>query len=420
MLYKDKKVLIHDNGLFPYLAPRLSEDFGEVFYHTECGGASPTPDKSHIGFGLENITRVDSFEECLMEDKPDLIVFPDVGDGDKQVFLRSVGYRVFGSGKGEILEQDRVFLRKCLSKLGLPVAPYKVVTNGIDSLRDELAKAKNKFVKISYYRGIGETFKHDDYDKKSKFEINRIANVCGALDSEVEFVIEDPIESDAEFGAEWFFADDGFLPVGMFGPEVKNKGYCGKVCDYKDLPKPLKLIMEKFTPLFKKYKVRGALSTEVRITKDGKPYFIDPCMRFGSPPGEVLSEAYENMAEIMWNVAEGKSVTPKPKAKYWAQIMLQCREAATYTMPINFDPKMARNLKFRYLCKIKNQHYYLPQAGETIIGAAIGWGETLKIAQNMAIRAAESVEAGDVFWDKDVFDMADEQIKKGEKFMGVF
>ena len=420
MQFSNKKCLVYDHGLFLYIAQRLAEDFGEVFYFSEWESSAPLPDKDHIGYGVSGITRADTLEDVLLSEEPDLIVFPDVGHGGKQDFLRQAGDRVFGTCRGEVLEDDRVFLRKALEKLDLPVSPYQVINGGVDELRAELQKVKNKFVKVSLYRGICETFLHKNY-KCSKAELNRIAHALGILDGEVEFLIEDPIESVCEVGAEWFFTDKGYLPIGMYGYEIKNKGYCGKICEYDDLPKPLKIITDKFAPLYKKYMVRGALSTEVRITKDQESYFIDPCMRFGSPPGECLSEIYENMAEIMWSVAGGDIVTPEPRFKYAAQVMLQSREAATEPMPIDIPEKYAKQVKLRCLCRIKGQYYYLPQDKETVIGAAIGLADTYEEAQEKALEAANEMEDSDLYYDKDVFEKANEQIEKAESVgMGYF
>ena len=414
MNFKDKKVLVFDHGLFPFIAVRLAEDFGTTYYFKEWETGAPTPDDAFVGTGLPNITRVDSFFDVLMKEKPDLIVFPDVGHGDLQEYLREQGFKVFGTGKSEILEDDRVFLRKVLEKLKLPVSSYKVINGGIEELWKELEKEKNKYVKISLYRGVMETFFYENA-KRSKSELDYLAYKLGILDKEMEFLIEDPIDSIVEVGAEWFFTDQGYLPAGMYGYEIKNKGYCGKIVSYGKLPGPLKVITDKFLPVYKKYKVRGALSIEARVTKDQKSYFIDPCMRFGSPPGEVLSEAYENMSEIMTSVADGKSVLPKQRYDYAAQVMLQVREPLKTQLALNIPEKYVKSLKFRNLCRIKGQYYHLPQDEETVIGAAIGFGKNIKEAQDKAMEAASQMEDHAVYFDKDVFLKADEQIKKGRR-----
>jgi hypothetical protein len=101
--------------------------------------------------------------------------------------------------------------------------------------------------------------------------------------------------------------------------------------------------------------------------------------------------------------------------------MLKVEQAPSSSMAIDFPERLSRNIKLRYLCRVQGQYYYLPQAGETIIGSAIGWGGSIAAAQEMALGAASQVDAGDLYFDKDVFEQADEQIEKGKTVgMGVF
>jgi hypothetical protein len=412
-----KSVLLYDYGMFLYIAQRLAEHFDDVYYFHPWEGSLPVPVMDHLGSGVPGVTKVSSFWDTLNQYKPDLVVFPDVGHSDLQEDLRSRGFNVFGTSKGEVLEFDRSMLRRVLKQVGLPVPPYKVVV-GIDALRKELERSTDKYIKISKYRGVCETFYHKNY-KHSKAQLNKMAHTLGVLDKSVEFIVEDPLESSVEIGCEWFFTKTGYLPRGMYGYEIKNSAYCGLVCDLDEVPKALKVVMDKFLPVYHHYLVRGALSIELRVSKDGsKRYFIDPCMRFGSPPGEVLSEAYLNMGPLMMAVAEGEELEPRPRATYWAQLVLKARETVTDPLPLDFPPDLTRNLKFRNLACLDHQYYYLPLPGEqeTIVGGAVGWGPLIKSAQAMALNAAEKLDSGDeVYWDLDAFEKADEQIKQGEK-----
>ena len=53
---------------------------------------------------------------------------PDIRHAGIQAELRKQGYPVWGSGRGMILEQDRVFFMDKLAELGLDVPPYEKVT----------------------------------------------------------------------------------------------------------------------------------------------------------------------------------------------------------------------------------------------------------------------------------------------------
>ena len=158
MNLSDKIVRIYGYGLFEcFMALRLKESFGRVELFVPWKGSYPTPIKTLIGEGLSGVVKVDNFFRDI--NKVDLFCFFDVGDGDIQDYLRSNGKRVFGTGKGDALEYDRVGFKKVLEKVGLPVAPYKVV-KGIIELRKELEKDENngRWVKVSTFRGICETF----------------------------------------------------------------------------------------------------------------------------------------------------------------------------------------------------------------------------------------------------------------------
>ena len=63
---------------------------------------------------------------------------------------------------------------------------------------------------------------------------------------------------------------------------------------------------------------------------------------------------------------------------------------------------------------INKRRHFLPIAGETIAGAACGWSDDPQEARDIAMKAAKSVKDG-VYFDLDVFDTADKQIKNGKK-----
>jgi hypothetical protein len=72
---------------------------------------------------------------------------------------------------------------------------------------------------------------------------------------------------------------DGKFPKGaMTGVEVKDEAYLMKVTSYANCPSRSERQREAQAAL-KRYGYRGFISTEVRCTKDGKAYLIDPCCR---------------------------------------------------------------------------------------------------------------------------------------------
>ena len=147
--------LIYDLGLFPWLGPVLAQQFKTVYYFSPYQDAWPVSRKSMYGLGLPGVQRVNDFYDFV--DEADLIVFPDVGAGDLQMFLRRQGYPVWGAGASEMLELDRVELKRVLKANGMDV-PRTWFPEGMDALRAHLEDPahEDEFIKISEYRGEGE------------------------------------------------------------------------------------------------------------------------------------------------------------------------------------------------------------------------------------------------------------------------
>ena len=115
MNFKDKKALIYDHGTFVSLAERLAQDFGEVGYFSPYNSSFPSSNATYIGHGLKGVTRVNNFFDYV--EKADIVIFPDVGDGDIQEYLVSKGKRVMGSRKGEDMELYREDMKEFMKSV---------------------------------------------------------------------------------------------------------------------------------------------------------------------------------------------------------------------------------------------------------------------------------------------------------------
>src|SRR6266571_7384231 len=94
-----KSALVYDTGgLFLSLAFRLSKDFGRVSYYTPNTSPFPLPYLSVLGDGFDEIRRVPDYWN---EPHPDVVVFPDIGEGHLQRALVAQGRRVWGSRLGD-------------------------------------------------------------------------------------------------------------------------------------------------------------------------------------------------------------------------------------------------------------------------------------------------------------------------------
>lgn len=376
---KTKTACFIDNGLFTEVAIKLSQSFGKVLYWVPNFSAFPKSNLSLVGDGLEEITRIKNLWDHLED--IDIFVFGDVYFGDLQVYLRSIGKRVWGSGKGEDLELYRWETKQLLKSIGLPVQPVKLIV-GMDALREWLKKHDDQYVKLSYFRGDTETFHAETYDLIEP-KLDQLEHSLGAKKTVVEFIVESAINDCVEVGYDGWCIDGGFPPVGILGYEIKDAGLIGVIKDYDELPEPVLKVNKALAGYMKANTYRGFFSTEIRFGEDGKPYLTDPCCRLPSPPSELYQEMYANYGEIIWHGAAGEIVTPEPTCKYGVEAMIHCPFADKDWAAIHFPEEIRRWVKLRNLTKIDGKYYVVPQnVGLPEIGAVIGIGDTLLEAIN--------------------------------------
>jgi hypothetical protein len=409
----DKTVCVFDNGLFVEFAVVLAKSFGRTYLHVPWTNAYPKSTQLCIGAGLEGIEKIDSIWPLL--DKIDLFVFPDVYDGPLQAYLRSIGKRVWGSGMGEELELFRDFSKKVCREAGLDVGPYRVIT-GMDALRKYLKSHDDQYVKISRSRGDFETFKSETY-QLAEPRLDEIAHRLGALSADKEFIVEKAIPDAVEVAYDGYCIDGKFPPLAMSGVEIKDKGYLGKISDYKDMAEPIRIVNEALAKVLNYYQYRNFISLEFRVTKDGTPWVIDPCCRAGSPPSELQMLMYGNLAEIMWHGADGEVVDPEPTGKWGAQCMMVSQWATKNWQAIDFPKEIRENVKLHYPAVINGRYYNVPQdfLSESI-GAVVAVGDTMDAAIKEVKKLAEQVRGYYVEIPVECFDDGQKELKTLKEF----
>lgn len=375
MNLKDKTIFVRDYGLFATWAEKLAKDFGRVLYYCPYKSGFPRSQQYVIGTGLEGVERVTNFWDHVKE--ADIFFFPDVYDGDLQVFLRSQGFPVWGAGKAEDLElmrwQTKMFIKK---DLHLPVQPCERII-GIKELREYLQETTNKYVKISMLRGDFETFRHDNY-KLSEPLLDDIEARLGPYGDSKEFIVEDAIDDAVEVGYDGFTVDGQYPNPGMFGYEIKDVAYIGTVLPYDQLPKQVQMVNERLSPVFEFYNYRGFWSSEIRVQKDGKPYLTDPCCRAGSPPSELYQEMFHNWGEIIWAGAHGEVATPEPVGKYGVELLIHSQWADQHWQAVYVEPEVRQWVKLRNVCQVGETLYVAPQVvGLPEIGAIVAVDDSL-------------------------------------------
>lgn len=395
MSLKTKIAIFVDYGLFMSFAVKLSESFGRVLYFCQWKSSFPKSCQAMIGENIPGIEKIHNFWNVFEDEdtSPEncVFIFPDIYDGDLQVYLRSIGKRVWGSGRSEDLELKRFETKRFIEKIGLPMNPYKQIT-GIKALREYLKSAGEKWIKIGCYRGDSETWNFKDY-KLAEPKLDELEFRLGPLKSTMKFIVEDPIPDAVEWGFDGFSVDGNFGSYGIQGVERKDESYVGIVRKYDSISKPIRLVNDRLSKSFKEHEYRGFFSTEVRIQKDGKPYLIDPTARAGSPPSEVYQEMYSNWAEIIWAGADGEVANPQPTCSYGVEALIHCDSGGRPWHPIFFPKDIAHCVKLRNATRFGTEWYVTnPDQGTIQVGAVVAIDKTLLGAIRKLKSYADKVE----------------------------
>lgn len=321
---KDLVLGVVDHGIFLPVAQKLAEQVGQVFYSTERDDAYPSVKTGLIGEGLERLERVDSI--LAVKGQCDGFVFPDIGWSDLQLELEGQGYPVWGAREGDSLESSRGKFLRVLAELGLPVPKHKAV-KGMAALREHLKSKTDKWIKVSQWRGDIETFHWRDWSHDEGL-LDFYAHRLGPAKELLVYYVFEPIETEIEDGVDTYCIDGKLPKKCIHGMERKDTAYLCTVTDLADIPEEVRFATEAFAPVLGKYNYRSFFSTEIRIAKEAN-YFTDPTCRAGSPPSQVMTELYGNLAEIIWAGANGECVEPEPTAEFGAQVLLRIKGERT-------------------------------------------------------------------------------------------
>ena len=409
---KESTVLIYDHGLWPSMAERLGREFGKVLYYRQYKSVAPKLSQFLVGTGLENVTRVRSFWDNLPE--ADVVCFADVNDGDLQEHLASMGVPVWGCKGADELEIYRWEARQVFKKLGIQV-PNGILITGLSALREHLKTVEDKYVKVSVFRGDWETFHHENYHL-SETTLDDFAMKAGPFAEEVEFIVDDPITDCVEVGYDGGFCNGEFWPVSMFGYEIKDSGYGGKVVQFLDLPEPIREINEKLKPLLARYEYAGFLSTEIRVTEAG-PILMELTCRAPSPPGELALEMWENLGEMILTGCHGKMVVPVSKADFGAEIMIYSDWSDEHWTALEIPDKFRKQVKLSFCAELDGFPQIVPQRiGWGKAGGVIGLGNTLEDACNSCAKVVPMVKGKGIEGDAHALDEAEKVVEEGKKY----
>ena len=404
-------------GMYLPLALELSKYFAKTYYHTAYQSPFPYCAPDAVGTGYEQIEVIRNFWDKL--DGIDLVIFPDIYYEDWGYILRKMGKLVWGGNQSEDIESNRNLFYDLLERLNMNNGDYKVI-KGIQPLKQYLKNKTNLFVKVSYYRGQFETF-HFISQAHNGVQLDEIEYNLGPLGDTIEFIVQSPIKSDSELGFDGY-AVNGYTPKNFIqGIEIKNAGYLGKADNITSAPKPITEINTKFQPALTSYKHTGFYSTEVRYnSKTNESYYIDPCMRAGSPPSNVYLAMIDNWDEILVEGAKGHLVEPTFRAKYGCEIILKSSYVNNNYLPVSFDPAFIENVKLKGSF-IKNNVYYVIPFAKVVgyeleeIGGVVTIGNDYNQVMEDALAIAAKIEAYDLRYESTAIEQALEQMQGLEK-----
>jgi len=391
--YSNRRVLVYDGGLNIGLANALTKFFGVVLYFTPWSRAFPSMTEIVPGYGYDGVVRVTDFWNHINE--VDLFVFPDCYNGDLQVYLDSIGKRVWGSRMGANLELHRWQTKELMKSVGLPVQPCQQV-KGLDALRELLKKKENCFVKLSKFRGDMESWQHINYEL-SQPRLDELAYRLGPLQHMATFIVEDEIETEFEVGYDGIFT--GSWPnVAMAGWEKKDAGLLASVMPYDDLPEEVREVNSRLEEFLKKTNYRNFLSTEIRIGEDSLPYLIDVTNRTPIPSSAIQIANMKNLGDVMWHGAAGENVPIENHSQFGAEAMIYSDWAHKHWMNVSVPEDVQPYVTLFHSVNIsKEVESVVPQNHDVAvigdeIGSVIGLGDTIEEAIQECHDHAEEIK----------------------------
>jgi hypothetical protein len=370
-----------DYGTFISLADRLSMDYKKVYYYSPNESEYRDVNECVLGDGLtregHRIERIDEFITPEIIQETDLFIFPDIGWGGTQRYLRSIGKAVWGAMGADELELYRTRFLALMKKLDLPVVPFVKIV-GLTALAEHLKTVKDKWIKVNVFRENMETWHHQDWDHSQRI-LEKLAVKFGGVKELPVFVVQDDIETDLEVGYDGWTVDGEYPDASFQGYEKKNELYLGAKMLYKDLPEEIRVVNDALKPTLKQYGYRNFIATEIRVA-NGKSHFIDPTMRLPGQTGEQLLETCSNLPEVIWKGANGELVKPKFQYEFAVEATLHYTDdSETCWRTMRVPKEIEKWVKLYHYCMVDGV-YQFPSGKNDELGVLLGVGNTIEAA----------------------------------------
>lgn len=372
--YSTKSVAVADNGIFSELARTLSSSFGKVWYTSPWVSAFPFSSDLELGEGETKVERIDDLHQVI--DECDLFVFPDIYQAPLQIYLESIGKRVWGSRDGDDLEIYRKDAKEHFAELGIAQGPYETA-RGMTVVRKYIQAhdGQRLWIKGNKARGDFESFSVEGYEL-GKNKLDDIETRLGPVAESMLYVIEPHLADTLDLAIDTFSIDGEYPQTAVLGSEEKGECYVGEVRPWNKMPPRLVDIYTKLASTLKSYGYRNFLSLESRANAK-HVYLQDPCCRFGSPPAELQLNWLTNLADILWEGADGKLVEPQYAGKYGVELIVHSDWANDHPLMVDFPQEYRDKIKFRYNSEFDGKVWILPQGAGPRMAAIVACGDDL-------------------------------------------
>lgn len=407
-------------------AKRCAKQFNKCYYYTPAG---QDWFKRIQGEGLrdEGLIRIDDYRSRQEDngysyDTTDLFVFCDIPTAPEQDMLIRNGKAVWGCRYSEWIEDHRMQAKILLDKMNLLVNKT-VVKYNVDELEAYLKPLKDKWVKVTKFRDIKETWHWVNYEESLPI-LRDLRHRLGYSHKWFEFIIEDPIKSDSELGYDMYNINGEFPETITWGLEIKNEGYLTHWTAFEDMPKEFRDPMTKMKSYLKDSGCRGFVCNEERIVKSNeykkskgmhKVFVNDMTMRLPLPDMDILSAIITNWGEILWLGANGIMAKPKYKAKYGMMLFITSDWLPHDEVTVKIGKEIKDLVCLINYYKIDDNYVCIGKEPDaTFIGTIEALGNSIEECKEKLMKYSKMVSGIDVCVNTGVIDKIDEVVEAAE------
>jgi phosphoribosylamine-glycine ligase len=218
----------------------------------------------------------------------------------------------------EKMEHDRQYAVEIAEEAGLPSPPTHEFTTREEGLAHLDSNTHKAYVfkpddgKFNYMTFVPVRRADEDANRELYTYLQHMRKDPGPYVLQERIAMEDALEVNCEL---WIYEGEPFLA--SVGLEVKRKNtydlgeMCGCGGDFiQFIPIESELVKQtvgKLLPFYKEQNYTGFADVNVIFTKDGQPYFLEVCNRFGynSHPNMFLALATDTFGNIMADFIDG-------------------------------------------------------------------------------------------------------------------